>query len=172
MTAKSPFVPLEGGCRCGGVRFRIERAPIITHCCHCRLCQQVSGAAFRINTMIEAAHLTLLTGSPRPYQGKDSHKVMQCPDCALALWSHHTMLGGSIAFVGIGMLDEGERLAPEVHYFTRSKHPWITLPADVTAFDQLGDPGKAGARARIEAALAAGGPAGELGAWTAEPARS
>lgn len=29
------FVPIEGGCRCGRVRFQIASAPIITMACHC-----------------------------------------------------------------------------------------------------------------------------------------
>ena len=154
MNTKATFEPLTGGCNCGKVRFRMEVAPIITHCCHCRLCQKASGAAFRVNAMIETEHLTLLEGTPVPFQGAGSHKAMQCPDCRFALWSHHPRLGEAIAFVGVGMLDEGERLSPEAHYFPRSKHPWVALPPGLPAFEELGDPGKPGARARIEGALA------------------
>ncbi len=170
MTIDTPFVPLTGGCRCGQVRFRMETAPIITHCCHCRLCQKVSGTAFRINAMIETDRLTILAGEVRPFQGADCQKVMQCPACGLSLWSHHADLGEAIAFVGVGMLDEGEALAPEAHYFTRSRHPWVTLPPDVVAFETLGDPGKDGARARIMAALARDGSAHGMGDWARETA--
>ena len=65
-------------------------------------------------------------------------------------------------------LDHGGRLKPEAHYFTRSKHPWIVLPPDVPAFEQLGDPGKAGARERIMAALAASGSGPAMGDWARE----
>jgi hypothetical protein len=134
----------------------MEVAPIITHCCHCRDCHKVSGAAFRINAMIETDRLTILEGAPQRFQGARSHEVVQCPDCRFALWSHHPRIGKAIAFVPVGALDHGERLSPEVHYFTRSKHPWVTLPAGVPAFEELGDPGKAEADARITAALRAG----------------
>lgn len=161
MNAKSksppPFTPLTGGCRCSRVRFRVESAPIITHCCHCRFCQKVSGAAFRINAMIETEHVRVLEGEPVPYQGEQSMKVMQCPACRTTLWTHHPHLGDGIALVGLGTLDEGERLEPEAHYFTRSKHAWVTLPPNVPAFEELGDPGKAGARERIMAVLARAG---------------
>ena len=169
MTAESPFVPLTGGCGCGQVRFRIETTPIITHCCHCRLCQKASGSAFRINTMIETDRLTILEGEPQPFQGKASMKVLKCPACGLSLWSHHPDLGDTIALVGVGLLDDAESLAPEAHYFTRSRHPWVTLPPGVPAFEERGDPGKAGARERIMAALAAGGGAGSMAAWTQDP---
>jgi len=70
--------------------------------------------------------------------------------------------------VGIGVLDHGERLAPEAHYFVRSKHPWVVLPPGVPAFEELGDPRKAGARERIMAALAASGGARAMGDWARE----
>ena len=158
MNTDTPFTPLTGGCNCGKVRFRMEAAPIITHCCHCRDCQKVSGSAFRVNAMIETDRLTVLEGAPQPFQGAGSHKVIQCADCGFALWSHIPKLGEAIAFVGVGVLDHGERLPPEAHYFIRSKQPWVILPPDLPAFEALGDPGKAGVRARIMAALAGGGP--------------
>jgi len=168
MNTDASFTPLTGGCRCGKVRFRMESAPIITHCCHCRLCQQVSGAPFRVNAMIETDRLTVLEGKPQPFQGAGSHKVFQCPDCRLTLWSHHPKLGDVIAFVGVGVLDNGECLPPEAHYFTRSKHPWVTLPAGLPVFEELGDPGKAGARERIMAALAGGKAGHSVEGYTGE----
>ena len=151
------FVPMTGGCNCGALRFRMESAPIITHCCHCLMCQKVSGSAFRVNAMIETDRLTVTQGTPESFHGAGSLKVVRCAACGFALWSHHPRLGEAIAFVGVGMLDQGERLSPEAHYFTRSKHPWVRLPDGVPAFEQLGDPGKASAGARIAAALASGG---------------
>jgi len=34
--------PLEGGCDCREVRYRMESAPLFVHCCHCRWCQRES----------------------------------------------------------------------------------------------------------------------------------
>jgi hypothetical protein len=38
-------------------------------------------------------------------------------------------------FVRVGTLDDASLLPPDAHIFTRSKLPWITLPAGVPAFD-------------------------------------
>ena len=54
MSTDPTFVPLTGGCKCAHVRFRMEVAPIVTHCCHCRSCQKVSGSAFGVNAMRSA----------------------------------------------------------------------------------------------------------------------
>jgi hypothetical protein len=145
-----------GGCSCGRVRFQLQSAPIVTHCCHCRVCQKVSGSAFRVNAMIESDRMAVLQGAPEAFQGVASHKQIQCPDCKTALWSHHPELGEAIAFVGVGVLDHGERLPPEAHYFTRSKHPWVMLPKDVPSFSELAYPDKPEAASRIAAALGGG----------------
>jgi hypothetical protein len=51
MLEKSGF---NGGCTCGEVRYRMHKAPMFVHCCHCRWCQRESGAAFALNGMVEA----------------------------------------------------------------------------------------------------------------------
>ncbi|TPX16585.1 uncharacterized protein E0L32_003879 [Thyridium curvatum] len=52
--------PLEGGCACGRVRYRLERPPLIVHCCHCTACQRETGSAFAVNAMTERRYLTRL----------------------------------------------------------------------------------------------------------------
>jgi hypothetical protein len=37
--------------------------------------------------------------------------------------------------VRAGTLDDPSSIAPDVHIYTRSKLPWITLPESVPAFD-------------------------------------
>lgn len=165
-----PFVPLDGGCRCGQVRFRMRAAPIITHGCHCRTCQKVSGSAFSINAMIETAHLTITEGEPASFTSGDGQAQVQCPACGYALWGYLPMFGEAIAFVGVGRLDEGEALPPEAHYFVRSKHPWIALPPGLPVFEALGLPDKPGARQRIEAAMASAAPGPATGPAARPPA--
>lgn len=154
MIDRVPFTPLGGGCNCGKVRFRMDFAPIITHCCHCRTCQAGSGSAFRVNAMIETDRLSVIQGRPQPPHGGGGRDAVHCADCGTALWYHHRHFGAGIAFVPVGVLDQGERLPPEAHYFTRSKHPWVALPPGVPTFEELGDPGKPEAHERIRAVLA------------------
>jgi hypothetical protein len=59
MTAAADF-PIEGGCDCRFIRYRMETAPLFVHCCHCRWCQRETGAAFALNAMIETDRLTVL----------------------------------------------------------------------------------------------------------------
>jgi len=43
----------DGGCACGGVRYRVTGRPMFVHACHCKRCQRLSGAAFGVNAPIE-----------------------------------------------------------------------------------------------------------------------
>ena len=53
-------VPLEGGCACGTIRYRLERTPMYVHCCSCHACQRETGSAFALNVLIEFDQCRLL----------------------------------------------------------------------------------------------------------------
>jgi len=130
-------MPLEGGCSCGEVRYRLASEPLITHCCHCLNCQQQTGSAFVINLLIEASRLELLAVEPRPVdvprdEGK-TQRIYRCPTCGVAVFSEYG--GPAIKFVRGGTLDGGAQVEPDVHIYTRSKIPWVALPESVPAFE-------------------------------------
>jgi hypothetical protein len=129
---------LEGGCACGAVRYRLERAPMFVHCCHCRDCQRQTGAAFAVNALIETDRVALLAGEPAPYDmPTDSgrpHRIYRCPACQIAVWSEYGGLA-KLRFVRVGTLDDPAALPPTVHIYTRSKLPWVALPQGVPAFE-------------------------------------
>jgi hypothetical protein len=129
--------PLDGGCACGAVRYRLLAAPMLVHCCHCRDCQRQTGSAFVINALIETEKIALLAGAPEPVPvPTDSgrpHDIYRCPTCRVAVWSDYGRRP-ALRFVRVGTLDEPGALPPDVHIYTRSRLPWVTLPAGVPAF--------------------------------------
>jgi hypothetical protein len=129
--------PLEGGCDCRHVRYRMETAPLFVHCCHCRWCQRESGSSFALNAMIEGDRVTLLAGQPElvdtPSASGAGQQIARCPRCRVALWSHYASAGPVIAFVRVGTLDSPDALPPDVHIFTESKQPWVVLPPGTPA---------------------------------------
>ena len=52
--------PMQGGCACGQIRYRINLEPLVVHCCHCTSCQRETGTAFAVNLVIESSKVTLL----------------------------------------------------------------------------------------------------------------
>ena len=129
---------LEGGCACGAVRYRLGSKPMFVHCCHCKDCQRQTGSAFVINALIEADRVEMLASEteavPVPTDSGRPHVIHRCPTCKIAVFSHY---GGveRLSFVRVGTLDEPSALPPDIHIYTRSKLPWLVLPAEVPAVE-------------------------------------
>jgi len=132
--------PIEGGCDCKAVRYRMQSTPLFVHCCHCRWCQRESGASFALNALIEADRVTNLGIEPEgvntPSESGLGQKIARCPKCRIAVWSNYAGSGPLIKFVRVGTLDNPDVLPPDIHIFTRSKQPWVMLPAEVPSVPQ------------------------------------
>ena len=130
-------VPREGGCACSEVRYRLTSDPLFVHCCHCLNCQRQTGSAFVINLLIEADRVEVLAGDPQHVDvSRDDgskQRIYRCPTCQVAVFSEYGW--PELLFVRGGTLDEPSEVTPDVHIFTRSKLPWITLPDSVPAFE-------------------------------------
>jgi hypothetical protein len=135
--------PIDGGCTCRTVRYRMVTAPLFVHCCHCRWCQRETGASFALNAMIEADRIELLQGSPElidtPSNSGKGQKIYRCPVCRVALWSNYAGSGDAVRFVRVGTLDDPDALAPDIHIFTSSKQPWVVLPEGIPAVPEYYD---------------------------------
>ena len=130
-------VPLEGGCACGAVRYRLTSDPLFIHCCHCLNCQRQTGSVFVINLLIETDRVELLAGVPQavevPRDDGSTQRIFRCPTCQVAVFSQYGR--GEVRFVRGGTLDQPSGVTPDVHIYTRSKLPWITLPESVPTFE-------------------------------------
>jgi hypothetical protein len=89
-----------------------------------------------------------------PSESGRGQQIWRCPACRVALWSNY---GGAIdvlRFVRVGTLDTPSALPPDIHIYTRSKLPWVTLPEGVPAVEEYYDSSKlwpAESRARRKA---------------------
>jgi hypothetical protein len=134
--------PGQGGCTCGAVRFRLGAPPLFVHACHCRWCQRETGAAFAINALLETTELAV-RGSPEevltPSASGRGQRILRCPTCRVALWSHYAGMGPAVSFVRAGTLDEPDRISPDIHIYVDSKVPWVVLPDGVAAVPEYYD---------------------------------
>ncbi|MDX2276220.1 MAG: GFA family protein [Hyphomonadaceae bacterium] len=132
----------EGGCSCGAVRFRLKSGPMFVHCCHCLDCQKQTGGAFAINALYETDRIEMLQGEPvrveMPSPSGRGHDAYRCPRCQVAVWSDYGRRP-YLRFVRVATLDAPHAIKPDAHIFTRSKVPWVELPADQRAFDVFYD---------------------------------
>ncbi|SNX69365.1 hypothetical protein SAMN05878503_103355 [Cereibacter ovatus] len=126
---------MEGRCTCGEIRYRLTAAPLFVHCCHCTWCQRETGSAFALNALIETAHVEILSGRPEtvatPSASGKGQNIARCPACRVALFSHYAGAGHRMAFVRVGTLDDPAACPPDIHIFTTTKQPWVTLDGRV-----------------------------------------
>lgn len=122
---------LEGHCTCGHVRYRLTDRPLFVHCCHCTWCRRETGSAFAVNAMIESDRLELLTGRVEmvdtPSASGKGQQIARCPRCHVALYSHYAGSGAILSFVRVGTLTDPAECPPDIHIFTSTKLPWVTL---------------------------------------------
>ena len=134
----------EGGCACREVRYRMHREPMFVHCCHCTWCQRETGSAFVLNAIIEAGQVELLQGGPvmvnTPSASGKGQRIARCPSCQVALWSNYAGAGETVSFLRIGSLDNPGRFRPDIHIFTSTRQPWVTLEGDVPIVPEYYDP--------------------------------
>src|SRR5262249_24738418 len=128
---------MEGGCTCRQVRYRLIGTPLFVHACHCRWCQPETGTVHALNALYEADRVVHTAGEPdivmtSSASGK-GQKIARCPTCRVAVWSNYPQAGPAIRFVRVGTMDNPDLCPPDIHIFTSSKQPWVTLPAGVRA---------------------------------------
>jgi hypothetical protein len=134
------MMSLEGRCACNAISYRLSAAPMIVHACHCRDCQRLSGSAFALNLWIERKFVEVSGETPvvfsvPPGGSGRPHDVFACGKCGTYLWNkYHAAPGDTVLLCG-GTLDDPTAVTPDVHIFTRSKLPWIELPAGARRFE-------------------------------------
>ena len=130
-------LPWDGGCRCGAVRLRVTRPPLLAAACHCAGCQSMSASAFSLSLAIPADGFevtkgeTVLGGLCR-----DMHHF--CPACMTWMF---TRPPGMDWFVNLRptMLDAHGWFTPFIETFAREKLPWASTAAK-HSFETLPEP--------------------------------
>lgn len=137
--SQSPDFPVEGGCACGTVRYRLLEDPLELHVCHCTDCQTVSGSAFIMCMAVHTRSLELVQGdlvtvsfkSPDGLAKSERH----CPDCSCRVWCEIEDLADVLALQA-GTLDDTSWIEPIAHIWTSSAQPWIKIPTDVLVYEK------------------------------------
>ena len=129
-------LPQTGGCQCGAIRYEITEAPQLVYTCHCTDCQRLTSSAFSLGIVVAAAGFRLSGIEPRPLQrtggsGRINTRSV-CPECGS--WISSPPRDGLVR-VRAGTLDDTSWLRPTRHIWTRSKQPWIKLPAGDQIFE-------------------------------------
>ena len=133
------FEPLEGGCLCGRVRYRVSLAPIDSGYCHCRMCQKSSGAPLQATAEIPVAGFAFIQGEAKAYRSSAEAVRHFCPHCGSQLTFR---MAEKPAYVSINTptLDRPEALPPRMHIWRESRIPWFEVKDDLPRHDRDGPP--------------------------------
>jgi hypothetical protein len=131
-----PTLPMNGGCRCGQVRFSISAPPLFTGACHCTGCQRMTSSAFSLSVGCRSDSFAVTQGAPvvGGLHGPDvSHYF--CPYCMSWMFTRPT---GMDQFVNVRatLLDDARWFTPFIETYTSEKLAWVTTPA-VHSFEKF-----------------------------------
>ena len=135
---------IEGGCRCGRVRYRaaLERLPNV-YACHCLDCQTWSGSAFSLQFILPEDQLAV-TGEPGLFEltspdGSRTSRQRACPVCFTRVYNTNTRRPG-LAVVRAGTLDDSDQLTIVAHIWAKRRLAGIDIPADTPAWPEGAPP--------------------------------
>ena len=126
-----------GGCLCGSIRYRSNRAPLWASYCHCGMCRKASGAPFAGFVEFPESTLKWTHGEPSRYHSSKGVIRRFCGRCGSSL----TFEADGVLFMSLGSLDEPEQIAFDCHTYTTSRLPGMELSDGLPQF-----PGPAGGK--------------------------
>jgi len=125
---------IEGGCLCGGVRYRLHAAPARLSDCHCIDCRRASAAPFVTWGEVPREAIEILSGELRQVQHVGRLRSFAgC--CGTPLFFEDSAASLSVD-VTIASLDHPQSYAPKVAIWTEDRLPWAILNPTHPAFRQ------------------------------------
>lgn len=119
------MLPLTGRCYCGACRIAAKAAPQTACYCHCADCRRWTGApapAFAAFGQTEVS----ITPDPGPRSHAAGVRRWVCPDCGSPLMAAFDYLPHQV-YVPVGVLDDPERAAPQMHTHSASEISWLHM---------------------------------------------
>lgn len=126
-----PDLPWEGGCRCGAVRLRVAKPPLVTAICHCRGCQQMTASAFSTTLTLPADALEVTKGETvigGLHGGLKAGEHHHCDRCKSWLFTRLLPEMGAVNLRAT-MLDDASWFVPFMETQTAEALPWALAGA-------------------------------------------
>ena len=134
---KLPDFPVEGGCQCGSVRYRLSAGPLAVYNCHCRDCQRTSGASNEMSMVIERKSFEHIAGEVVGYEkvADSGRHVLQfrCVQCGNKVWNE-PLASPAIYVLKPGTLDDFSWARPIGNIWTDSRVPWAVIDENLANF--------------------------------------
>ena len=124
-------------CHCEALKVSCEGEPKGTTMCHCEFCQRRTGSSFNIGTWFKEENVTV-TGETKEYVRVGEQGVTItfhfCPTCGSNVyWEFPEYFPGQTG-VAVGCFTDSEFPAPNMSFYGKRRHKWVTLPSDMPSF--------------------------------------
>lgn len=129
--------PLEGGCHCRALRYRITAAPVARGYCHCRICQHTTSAPATPWTLVRSADFAMIRGSPVVYKSSSWGERHFCGACGTQILYRGSEAPNSVS-INIVSLDVPEAIEPDHHIFMASRIGWYEVADDLPRYEDAG----------------------------------
>ncbi len=130
----------SGGCACGAIRYSASSEPLYMGNCHCRDCQQATGAAYFPAVLIQATDFQLDQGVPTWFarQADRGHTMRRgfCQQCGSPLLLENDA-NPAVIVIYAGSLDDPSWYNPSRDIFVRSAQPWDIMDPDLPKDDGM-----------------------------------
>jgi hypothetical protein len=130
-------LPLEGGCLCAAVRYRIGAAPDHADYCHCRMCQRATGAPVVPWLTVASGAFAWTTGEPAVYRSSQQAERLFCPRCGSQL-AFRDLADPDHVDVTLASLDDPEAVRPSYHIWTSSRIGWFEVADALPRYPERG----------------------------------
>lgn len=120
--------PITARCYCGASRLTLDKPPFTVAYCHCSDCRRWTGAPVAAFAAFERADV--IAQLPEQIPGAAGVERWTCPVCHGPLAAAFDYLPDQI-YVPVGIIDQVDQLAPEMHSHADSALPWLHIQDDL-----------------------------------------
>ena len=123
---------VEGGCLCGGVRYRLNAKPKLGSDCHCEDCRRASAAPYVTWCSVPRTALEILSGELRRVLYAD--RLRSFASCCGTHLFIQDEVNSEWIDVTVASLDDPQSFPPVAAIWTEDKLPWVQLDPSRPAF--------------------------------------
>ena len=113
----------EGGCHCGGVRYRVTGKPEHVSVCHCSDCRKSAGAPFVSWAAFRTADFKV-EGNPVSYNSSANAYRHFCARCGTGIYYMNEHILPGLVDIQTATLDNPDALEPQLQVQTVEQIKW------------------------------------------------
>ena len=127
---------IEGGCRCGAVRYAVDGEVLHHALCHCGDCQKNSGAPMVAWIAFKSADFHVTKGEAVVYNGNGASFRHFCGKCGTPVFFVNEETLPGIVDVHSVTLDDPDAFAPQAHIQTAERRAWMDGVDELPKFER------------------------------------